>query len=217
MPYLCRPGILFGLPCWVLCIVLCGTACRKSTNGDSSESGTAGAFQPIVITTKTDVAMVLVPAGTFTMGSDNGAEDERPAHEVTVSAFAIDAYEVTQAQYAALELPDPSHFKDPKRPVEQVRWSDAAQFCNLRSIEEGLDPCYDEVSFVCDFNASGYRLPTEAEWEYAARAGSKTDYAFGGSPAKLKSHACYSGNSNRPRWHEEAKRVGIVRYARQRA
>lgn len=97
------------------------------------------------------------------MGSDAGEEDEKPPHEVTVSAFAIDKFEVTQAEYGALELPDPSHYKDPQRPVEQIRWSDAALFCNLRSEAEGLEPCYDEATFACNFEASGYRLPTEAE------------------------------------------------------
>ena len=100
-----------------------------------------------------------------------GASDEQPPHEVELSPFVIDKYEVTQDQYAQLELPNPAHFKGPRRPVEQVRWSDAALFCNERSLADGLEPCYDEVTFACNFAASGYRLPTEAEWEYAARAG----------------------------------------------
>ena len=170
---------------------LSGTACQDQSGLGYSQN----AYQPIEITTKTGVSMVLIPGSTFTMGSENGAEDERPPHQVTISAFAMDKYEVTQEQFASMEVPDPSHFKDPKRPVEQLRWSDAVQFCNIRSQEEGLDPCYDEVTFECNFEASGYRLPTEAEWEYAARAGTDTDYAFGSSPARLKSYACYSGNS----------------------
>ena len=136
------------------------------------------------------------------MGSSNGVADERPPHEVTISTFLMDKFETTQEQFAALEVADPSHFKDPKRPVEQVRWSDAALFCNLRSQEEGLEPCYDEASFKCNMKASGYRLPTEAEWEYAARADAATDYSFGSSPSKLKSFACYAGNSK--------KKTGLV-------
>lgn len=191
MQLLRRLGILGAM----IAISICATACQQQGSGGSSSERSD--YQPIEITTKTNVTMVLIPGGKFRMGSENGADDESPSHEVTVSPFVMDAYEVTQEQYAALEIPDPSHFKDPRRPVEQVRWSDAAQFCNLRSIEEGLEPCYDEVTFECNFAANGYRLPTEAEWEYAARAGTNTDYAFGGSPAKLKSHACYSGNSKK--------------------
>ncbi len=149
------------------------------------------------IVTKSGVKMVLIPGGEFTMGSGNGPEDEKPPHRVKVAPFAMDKYEVTQEQYAKLELPNPSQFKDPNRPVEQVRWSDAALFCNERSRAEGLKPCYDETTFECDFEASGYRLPTEAEWEYAARAGSTEDYGPASTPQKLKSYACYLGTSTK--------------------
>jgi formylglycine-generating enzyme required for sulfatase activity len=144
----------------------------------------------VPLRSKAGVAMVLVPGGSFMMGSDAGEPDEKPRHDVTLSPFVIDVYEVTQDQYAALELPDPSHFKGARRPVEQVRWSDAALFCNERSGAEGLDPCYDEITFVCNFEAGGYRLPTEAEWEYAARAGG--DATIG---RDLKTHAWYSANA----------------------
>ena len=141
--------------------------------------------------------MVVIPGGTFTMGRETGEADELPRHAVSLSPFAIDKYEVTQDQFSALELPDPSHFKDPRRPVEQLRWSDAAEFCNFRSLEEGLEPCYDELTYECNFEASGYRLPTEAEWEYAARAGSESDYSFGSSQEPIAGYACYSGNSRK--------------------
>lgn len=149
------------------------------------------------ITTRSGVAMILVRGGEFMMGSANGSDDETPRHRVAVSDFAMDKFEVTQDQYAAFQIPDPSHFKDPKRPVEQVRWSDAALFCNERSRREGLEPAYDEITFECNFEANGYRLPTEAEWEYAARAGTGTDYDFGSLPAKLGSYACYASNSTK--------------------
>ena len=139
--------------------------------------------------------MILIPGGRFTMGGSGGAADESPRHQITVAAFAMDKYEVTQAQYAAMEKPDPSQFKDPQRPVEQIRWSDAALFCNERSRNEDLEPCYDEVTFACNFDASGYRLPTEAEWEYAARAGDDGDYGSAGSAGKLKNYACYAPTS----------------------
>ena len=151
--------------------------------------------QPARITTSSGVPMLLVPGGTFVMGGDGHAPDETPAHEVRVTAFAMDVYEVTQDQYAALEMPNPAHYKGSRRPVEQVRWSDAALLCNERSRHEGLQPCYDEVSFACDFAASGYRLPTEAEWEYAARAASNTDYDFGNASTKLSSYACFADNA----------------------
>jgi formylglycine-generating enzyme required for sulfatase activity len=153
--------------------------------------------KPVEVATNSGITVILVPGGEFTMGSDNGATDETPRHNVAVTPFAMDKFEVTQDRYAAFQIPDPSHFKDPKRPVEQIRWSDAALFCNERSRREGLEPAYDEITFECDFEANGYRLPTEAEWEYAARAGTDTDYDFGNLSGKLRSYACYSGNSTK--------------------
>jgi len=163
----------------------------------NSDTAGGGAVEPISITTGSGVEMAILPGGEFQMGSSGGNADEGPRHPVMLAPFAIDACEVTQEQFAALELPDPSHFKGERRPVEQVRWSDAALFCNERSRREGLEPCYDEATFACNFEASGYRLPTEAEWEYAARAGADTDYDFGSSPQTLKNYACYAGNSKR--------------------
>ncbi len=162
--------------------------------GDDSSSTTASIQ---VIKDASGLEMVLIPGGTFVMGKDGGNPDEGPSHEVTVSPFVMDRREVIQRIYEELMLSDPSHFKGSDNPVEQVRWSDAAMFCNARSQVDGLEPCYDELSFACNFQASGYRLPTEAEWEYACRAGSSTDYDFGGDPQKLASRACYANNSNK--------------------
>ena len=143
--------------------------------------------------------MVLVPGGTFSMGAEDGRAQEAPAHQVEVDAFAIDKFEATQDLLARLQMPDPSQFKGAGHPLEQVRWSDAAMICNERSRLEGLEPCYDEDSLECDFNASGYRLPTEAEWEYACRAGqpAESGYGFEGGESRLRSHACYAGNSGK--------------------
>src|SRR5437870_6951172 len=115
-------------------------------------------------------AMVLVPGGTFTMGDSNGRADETP-HSVSVSAFYLDRYPVTQELYEKVMGVNPSKRKEPKNPVERTQWTDAVRFCNCCSELDGLTPCYNLDTWVCDFDVDGYRLPTEAEWEYACRAG----------------------------------------------
>lgn len=147
-------------------VVLLLTACHGPADPPRIRS--------VPITGPDGVEMVLLPGGTFEMGQEGGAADEAPPHRVRIRPFVIDRDEVTQARMARLALPDPSKHKGPTRPVHQVRWSDAVEFCNLRSAEEGLVPCYDEVTFACDFDATGYRLPTEAEWEFAARGGASS-------------------------------------------
>ncbi len=153
------------------------------------------------IRTRLGIEMVLIPGGSFYMGSSSGRPDERPVHKVTVSSFYIDVHPVTQKSYQALMGTNPSRWKNPNNPVERVRWSDAVRYCNARSKAEGLEPCYDLKTWKCDFSANGYRLPTEAEWEYACRAGTRTKWFFGNSPAKLSLYAWYkknSGNKARP-------------------
>ena len=113
--------------------------------------------------------------GTFTMGDDNSKyEDERPAHEVSISAFSIMKIEVTESLYDKIVNDKTS---DDQRPKNSINWSDAKAFC------EKIDA----------------RLPSEAEWEYAARAGSTTDYSFGDDVNQLKEYAWYSENSNNDR------------------
>jgi len=147
------------------------------------------------VTTSGGIEMVLAPAGEFVMGDDGGEDDERPAHTVRLSAFYMDKCEVTQRSYEELMGTNPSKLKQPDGPVEQVSWFNAVKYCNMRSLREGLAPCYDLETIACDFEASGYRLPTEAEWEYACRAGTRSRYSFGGDPAGLSARAWFEGNA----------------------
>ena len=133
--------------------------------GCKRQEGEPSSQAPMSIITKTGVEMVLIPAGTFTMGDDEGGPDERPAHRVKLDAFFIDRYEVVQAEFKKHRISDPSHFKSDDRPLEQINWTDATLYCNERSLAEGFEPCYDEETWECNFDATGYRLPTEAEWE----------------------------------------------------
>jgi formylglycine-generating enzyme required for sulfatase activity len=137
--------------------------------------------------------MVQIPGGKFMMG-DKDEIDATP-HEVVVSSFSMDRHLVTQEQFQKIMGTNPSRWKGEKNPVEQLRWSDAVRFCNKRSELEGLQPCYDLKTLKCNFDANGYRLPTEAEWEYACRAGTATAYFFGDSPAKLGDYAWSEKNS----------------------
>jgi acetoin utilization deacetylase AcuC-like enzyme/formylglycine-generating enzyme required for sulfatase activity len=153
--------------------------------------------KPRVTVTKTGVEMVIIPGGWFEMGSTKGEPDELPVHRVWVNSFMMDRYEVQQEEFRKHQISDPSGFKNLKNPLEQINWTDAAMYCNDRSFAEGLEECYDEQSWQCNFNANGYRLPTEAEWEYACRAGTKTEYSFGNNAKKLGKFAWYTGNSSK--------------------
>ena len=126
--------------------------------------------------------LVKIPAGQFTMGSDNGDNDEKPPHRVQLSAFSIGKYEVTQAQWmAVMGGNNPSRFKgDGNLPVESVTWLQANNFCTALTQKTGYS----------------FRLPTEAEWEYACRAGTNTEYSFGDDEKQLGDYAWYSENSD---------------------
>ena len=111
-------------------------------------------------------------------GAAEGEPAEHPSHEVVVESFFMGVYEVTQAQFEAVMGYNPSYNRGPDKPVEEVSWYDAVRFCNQLSRLKGLMPAYniDPVEgYVLVPGANGYRLPTEEEWEYAARAGTTTD------------------------------------------
>ena len=124
---------------------------------------------------------VLIKGGTFEMGSpdtENWRSKDEIRHTVTVSDFYMGIYEVTQAEYAEVTGNNPSSFTGENLPVENVTWLDAVRYCNELSEREGLEPVYmvDGVTVTWNRSADGYRLPTEAEWEYACRAGTTTPF-----------------------------------------
>lgn len=126
--------------------------------------------------------MVLIPSGSFMMGSEKGEENEKPVHLVTLSKpFYIGKYPVTQAQWLAVMGDNPSEFKNPNNPVEEVSWEDCQLF--IQALAKKIP-------------GRGFDLPTEAQWEYACRAGSSTDYYFGDDAAKLDDYAWYLNNSD---------------------
>jgi len=157
-------------------------------------SHSSAAEQPKEITNSIGMKLVLIPAGEFMMGSpeyDKDADaDERPQHKVRITKpFYFGATEVTQEQYEKVMRKNPSWFSKTDGgadkvkgidassfPVEMVSWDDAAEFCKRLSTKEGQT----------------YRLPTEAEWEYACRAGSTTRYCFGDDPKQLHEYAWFS-------------------------
>ena len=206
--------------CASLIAVALLSACGKpGSSGEATAVAAPGNSKtevstPVEIITASGVEMVSLPGGEFMMGSDKGNPDEAPPHRVRVSPFLMDKFEVTHEMFKKAQLPNPSHWQDnPKKPVERVRWRDAKEYCNERSRLEGLKPCYNEKTpdWDCDYTANGYRLPTEAEWEYAARAGgdASTELAQGDKLRQLEWFAGNADGKTHPVGQKKPNRWGI--------
>lgn len=150
------------------------------------------------------MAFVLIPAGEFLMASDTEDSDEKPVHRVRISRpFYLSQHVVTQGQWQAVMGNNPSRFTgDSRLPVENVSWNDVQDFIRQLHAREGLVPPSGRSALGRFFGLRRaqeesvyYRLPTEAEWEYAARAGSTTAYSFGDDPRQLGAHAWYGENA----------------------
>ena len=180
-----------------------------------------------------DDGLVLVEGGSFMMGGGE-LEESQPIHEVTVSDFYLSAYEVTVAEIRAFTedsgIPfdwddrsitirfDPEHSRlnlEDNWPMFNITWLEAVKYCNWLSEKRGLQPVYrildesrDEMKVEWDRQANGYRLPTEAEWEYAARGGRwSKDTLFAGSN-NIDEVAWYEGNSGDKPWELQPHEVG---------
>jgi formylglycine-generating enzyme required for sulfatase activity len=142
-------------------------------------------------------SLVYVNGGVFTMGSpvgEPGRSSQEAQRQVTLDSFYLSRHEITQAQYLEIMGVNPSHFKGNSLPVEQVTWFNAVEFCNRLSEGEGLTPAYtiNGNNVTWNRSANGYRLPTEAEWEYACRSGTQTAFFYGDNITS--SHANFNGS-----------------------
>jgi formylglycine-generating enzyme required for sulfatase activity len=172
--------------------------------------------------------MVYVEGGTFLMGSDSGDDDEKPVHSVTVKSFYMGKYEVTQKEWmevmgttiqqqwvTAGYSGSPTRGAGDNYPIYCVSWFEAVEYCNKRSLKEGLTPAYrgSRDNITCDFSAAGYRLPTEAEWEYAAKGGNKDymvfEYSGGNSPGSVAWYKDNSGSSTHPVGTKQPNSLGL--------
>jgi formylglycine-generating enzyme required for sulfatase activity len=170
---------------------------------------------PVPSAKKPAIEMARIEAGKFFMGShDSDREalpDEKPRHEVKITRpFLLGKFEITQEQYEEVMGVNPSAFSakgrqrnkvkdvDTKQhPVESISWNDAVAFCNRLSEKHGLEPYYRiEGKQVTVKGGTGFRLPTEAEWEYAARAGSEGRWSHGNDIKEHNEHAWHAGNSD---------------------
>jgi formylglycine-generating enzyme required for sulfatase activity len=179
----------------------------------SLSASTLNAQSPVVTS-----EFIFIQGGTFTMGSpaseQNRYDNEGPEHQVTVSSFYIGKYEVTQKEYHdAMEI-NPSEHKGENLPLENITWYETVTYCNERSRREGLILAYtiNGENVTWNRNANGYRLPTEAEWEYAAKGGNKHSvflYAGSGNADSAGWHSSNSGGRSHQVGTKAANALGI--------
>lgn len=162
------------------------------------------------------IAMMLVPADTLVMGNiaPEADDDEFPLLTISIPAFYIGQKEISQAEWMMVFPNNPSHSKDPALPVENVSFYDIIEFCNQKSVLDGFEPCYDyyDNEVVCNFSSNGYRLPTEAEWEFAAKSGKRYDFFVYSGSADPDEVGWYNGNSeaqSHPGGQKKPNQLGI--------
>lgn len=181
-------------------VVIIAAAIFFLNHGNSNPGDTWSADAP-----STEDGFVFISGGTFEMGSPEDEawrSDDETLHTVTISDFYISPYELTQKEYQEIRGENPSNFKGDDLPVENISWLDAVAYCNARSEREGLTPAYTIDGGNVSWNraADGYRLPTEAEWEYACRAGTKTPFntetSIGADEANYYGHYPYMIEDN---------------------
>ncbi|MHB8971759.1 MAG: formylglycine-generating enzyme family protein [Pirellulaceae bacterium] len=164
------------------------TAAPQEPAAPEQQAAAEKSGRPVVEKNSIGMTLVLIPSGEFQMGSPGtevGRDDDEQAHRVRITkSFHLAVHEVTQSQYESVMAVNPSHFKGPQHPVATVSWDNAVEFC-------------DKLSALPEEKAAGrsYCLPTEAEWEYACRAGSTTQFSFGDDAAELGNHAWFKDNS----------------------
>jgi formylglycine-generating enzyme required for sulfatase activity len=153
------------------------------------------------------IKMVTIPAGSYMMGHDWKEDfsldkninkyfmDEQPVHKETLKAFQLGETQVTQAQYESMDAQNFSAFKGDDLPVTNLGPNEIKTFCNSLSKAADLQPCYDEKTGICNPLKNGFRMPIEAEWEYACRADTTTLFYTGNGERDLARAGWYRGNS----------------------